>query len=271
MDDDDRRPHEPAGAPHTPSPDVDPAPPEGGTTEVSPDRAAALETAPPPDSPLAAYPTPEPEPGLTVPGAIEVVSQGIDLNLAASGPIRRATLYAAAMYLLLLGPVAFIVALVLARYGPEIFDAFVIGDIQQRRFDFGPAPGAFFVGVFAVAAVSIDLQNMAVGLIDSQASGRGLALRPALAIARRAFWKLLLASIAAGVITLIPSAIIQGIMGFSRSAGSELDFARQTILGLVVGMPFAYIGAAVVIGQLGPIRAIGMSVRLARRRWRWRS
>lgn len=268
MDDDDRRPPESVGAPHTPSPDVDPAPPNGGTTEASPDPKAAPDPAPPPDSPLAAHPAPEPEPALTVPGAIEVVSQGIDLNLAGSGPIRRATLYAGAMYLLLLGPVAFIVALVLARYGPEIFDAFVIGDIQPRRFDFGPAPGAFFVGGLAVAAVSIDLQNMAVGLIDSQASGRGLALRPALAIARRSFWRLVFASIASGVLVLIVTAIVQAVLGFDRPAGAELDLARNTIVQLVVGMPFAYIGAAVVIGGAGPLAAIGSSVRLARRRWR---
>lgn len=216
-----------------------------------------------PDSEPAVEPEPAPEP--SIPGAVEIVSQGLDLNLGASSSIRRATLYAAAMFLILLGPVALVAALIVARYGTDIF---FIDFANPVRIDLGPAMGVFVVGGFAVTAISIDLQNVAVGLMDVQASGRRLDLRPALAIARRSFWKLLFASFVAGIISAIVSAIIQGVLGFRRSPGDDVDFARQTILGLVVGMPFAYIGSAVVIGRLGPIAAIRASVRLARRRWR---
>lgn len=210
-----------------------------------------------------------PEPAPSPPGSIEIVGRGLDLNIAASAAIRRASFYAGGMYLLLLGPVAFVFALLTARYGPEIIDAILNGDVRRLAGDLGPAPGALIIGGLAVAVVSVDLQNVAAALIDGQASDRDRpGLRRALAIARRSFWPLVGASTLSGVLTTIAVTIIGAVPGFDNAAPSDLDFARQSAIQLVVSMPFAYIGAAVVIGRTGPIEAIRWSIRLARRRWR---
>ncbi|MDQ3127409.1 MAG: hypothetical protein M3Q66_02980, partial [Chloroflexota bacterium] len=213
-------------------------------------------------------PPDEPEPAPSPPGSVEIVGRGLDLNIAASAAIRRASLYAGGMYLLLLGPVAFVFALVTARYGPELVDAILGGDVRRLAIDLGPAPGALIIGGLAVAAVSVDVQNVAAALIDGQASDRRPGLRPALAIARRTFWPLVWASIVSGILTAIAAAVIGSVLGLTNGLPSDLDFARQTVIQLVLAMPFAYIGAAVVIGRSGPIEAIRLSIRLARRRWR---
>ncbi|HUQ77387.1 MAG TPA: hypothetical protein VM427_00770 [Patescibacteria group bacterium] len=202
------------------------------------------------------------------PGSIEIVGRGLDLNLAASAAIRRASLYAGGMYLLLLGPVALVFALLTARYGPDLADAILGGDVRRLAIDLGPAPGTLIIGGLAVAAVSVDVQNVAAALIDDQASGRRPGLRPALAIARRSFWSLVGASILSSALTAIAAGVIGAVLGFGNGSASDLDFARQTAVQLVVSMPFAYIGAAVVIGRTRPIEAIRWSIRLARRRWR---
>lgn len=227
---------------------------------ANPDSRAEEERPPEPPEP--------PEPATSTPGSVEIVSRGLDLNIAASAAIRRASLYAGGMYLLLLGPVAFVFALLTARYGPELIDAILSGDVRRLAIDLGPAPGALIIGGFAVAAVSVDVQNVAVALIDGQASDRRPGLRQALAIARRSFWPLVWASILSGIVTAIAAAVIGAVLGFNRAAASDIDFARQTAIQLIVSMPFAYIGAAVVIGRSGPVEAIRWSIRLARRRWR---
>ena len=220
------------------------------------------EPEPQPEPPDGSEPVPAP------PGSVEIVGRGLDLNIAASAAIRRASFYAGGMYLLLLGPVAFVFALLTARYGPELIDAILGGDVRRLAIDLGPAPGALIIGGLAVAAVSVDVQNVAAALVDGQASDRRPGLRQALAIARRTFWPLVWASILSGVLTAVAAAIIGAVLGFNNGPPADLDFARQTAIQLVVAMPFAYIGAAVVIGRTGPIEAIRWSIRLARRRWR---
>lgn len=225
----------------------------------------------PPEPPEPAEPPEPPEPPEPAPfpsGSVEIVGRGLDLNIAASAAIRRASLYAGGMYLLLLGPVAFVSALLTARYGPELVDAILSGDVRRLAVDLGPAPGVLLVGGLAVAAVSVDVQNVAVALIDGQASDRRPGLRQSLAISRRSFWPLVWASILSGIVTAIVAAVIGAVLGFNRAAASDVGFARQTAIQLIVSMPFAYIGASVVIGRSGPIEAIRWSIRLARRRWR---
>jgi hypothetical protein len=203
-----------------------------------------------------------------LPGALEIVGRGLDLDLAASATIRRASFHAALMYLLLLGPVALIIALLIARYGIDFFADVVSGTIPPFMLDLGAAPGAILIGGFAAAAVSVDIQNIAVSVLHQQAVTGRSSFRAALGVARRSFWRLIFASIASGIVVRIAATILQRIVGFDGTADSNSELAIQTAIELVVTMPFAYIGAAVVIGRTGPIEAIRVSVGLARRRWR---
>ena len=202
------------------------------------------------------------------PGALEIVSRGLDLAVAASATVRRASLYAAGMFLLLLGPVALILALLIAFYGIDPVTEIALGQTPAFGLDLGAAPGVLIVGGFAAVVVSVDIQNLAVAIIHDQAVTGRSSFRAALAAARRSFWRLIFASIASGIVVLILTTMLQRIIGIDGQLQTEGNLVPQTAIQLLVSLPFAYIGAAVVVGRAGPIEAVRTSVRLARRRWR---
>ena len=250
-----------------PSPEEPFGPPAGGPLEEPWPGAPPGEPPPPAESPPP-EPSPFDPPPPRIPGALEIVSRGLDLAVAASGTVRRASLYAGGMFLLLLGPVALILALLIAFYGIDALTEVLLGQTPAFRLDLGAAPAALFLGGIAAVVISVDIQNVAVAIIHDQAATGRSAFRAALAAARRSFWRLVFASIASGIVVLILTTILQRIVGIDALQQTEGDLVPQTAIQLLVSLPFAYIGAAVVVGRAGPIEAIRVSVRLARQRWR---
>ena len=222
---------------------------------------------PPSDQPPAGLP-PFDSPPPRTPGALEVVSRGLDLAVSASGTVRRASLYAGGMFLLLLGPVALILALLIAFYGIDALTEIALGQAPAFGLELGAAPGALIIGGVAAVVISVDIQNLAVAIIHDQAATGRSSFRAALAAARRSFWRLIFASIASGVVVLVLTTILQRIVGIDGLQQTEGNLVPQTAIQLLVSLPFAYIGAAVVVGRAGPLEAVRTSVRLARRRWR---
>ncbi|GAC1667472.1 MAG: hypothetical protein NVS9B8_09380 [Candidatus Limnocylindrales bacterium] len=220
-----------------------------------------------PELPAAAWSS-DHDPADPLPGALRVVGRGLDLNVGGSGSIRRASLYAGMMFLLLLGPIAVVVALVASRLDRGLLDRMLHGQMVPLGFDLGAAPIVLLVGGLALAAVSVDLQNVAVLLIDGQASGRRTSLARVLGQARRGFWRLIGASLASGVLLLLPSLALALIIGQPRAAEPQVKTLVRSLFGLVAATPFAYVGASVVLGRAGPLEALRWSWRLARRRWR---
>jgi hypothetical protein len=92
-----------------------------------------------------------------------------------------------------------------------------------------------------------------------------LDLRQTVAWARHGFWRLVFASIAVGLMLIIPRQILAAfLVGRSPEASSLV----ATIVDVLLSAPFAYVGAAVVLAGAGPSQAIRLSWRMARRRWR---
>jgi hypothetical protein len=211
-----------------------------------------------------------PPPSARIPGAVEIVSRGLDLNLAISGQLRRFSLYVGAMFLVTLGPIAAVLGAITVRLGSVDW---LVQSFEDRRavildLDVGPAPVVLAVGGLCVLAVSIDVQNLAAAIIGARATGRRVELRPALAIARLGFWRLAFASIAVALLLLIPRQLVGSALGSTGPAGQEVRQLLATAADVVLSAPFAYLGASVVLGGEGPVSAIRRSWRLARRRWR---
>jgi hypothetical protein len=233
----------------------------------------AMETPPndrvPPDppsfDPAALDPVPV-EAAPAPPGMAEIVSAGIDLNVRLSREIRQLSLYVGALFLAAIGPVAAIAVARSIRDGG--FDWLI--DLLNAAFtgtpiDLStPLAIAFLLGAASFVAISVDVQLLATGLLGAGVDGRHLELREAIGLARQGFWRLIFASIAVGLILIIPRQVLGAAIRQSTEGGALLGTAFDVLL----SMPFAYVGAAVVLGGAGPIEAVRQSWRTARRRWR---
>jgi hypothetical protein len=208
-----------------------------------------------------------------MPGTLATVSRGLDLNIAASSVIRRASLYVGVLTLLAAGPIAAIAWAFSARQGgfEWLRDLLVFGEAPLIRA--GPGFGLFAVvavalGFGCLAAISVDAQLLALGLIGGQATGRRFDLRAALGVARLTYWRLVRASVLVGLILLIPRYILNlAIMG-GRPVGTETEVLLVTAAGVVLAVPFGYVGTGVVLGGVGAREAVRRSWRLAQARWR---
>jgi hypothetical protein len=202
----------------------------------------------------------------TPPGMVEIVSAGLDLNLRLSREVRQLSLYVGLLFLAAIGPVA---AIAVARSIRDGGFNWLI-DILNAAFDgtpidlSTPLTIAFLLGAACFVAISVDVQLLATGLLGAGVGHRHLEIREAIALARRGFWRLIVASIAVGLILIIPRQVLGAAIRDSTEAGALLGAAFDVLL----SMPFAYVGAAVVLGRAGPIEAVRQSWGMAGRRWR---
>jgi len=199
---------------------------------------------------------------------LEIVARGVDLNVSLSREIREMSLYVGGLFLAALGPIAAIVVARSIRLGSFDWLIETVFD-PGRRLDvegLGPfAAVAFTLGLVCVAAISFDVQLLAISLTAGRLRGRTIGLREAIGRARGAFWRLVFASVTTGLILVIPSRLVgRAIAGNSP----EATLAISTLVDILLSAPFAYVGAAVVLARAGPFAAVLLSWRMARRRWR---
>jgi hypothetical protein len=222
----------------------------------------------PDEKPVTAFPVGE-APG-DPPGTIAIVARGIDLNAGMSGEIRRASLFAGAMFLLTVGPMVALLIGVIVRAGSleGIVDAIELGEPGSLRSIFGLGrfgPLVIAVGMSCFIAVWIDLQIVATAIVGGRAADRPVDLRAAVGIARRSFWRLILGSLAVGLLLLVPRLAVS--MALERTPG-ETSLLVSTVIDVVLSAPFVYLGAAIVLGRGTALVAARASWRIARRRWR---
>ena len=208
----------------------------------------------------------------TMPRTLAIVGSGLDLNVAASAEIRRASLYIGLLWLLSVGPIAVALAAFTAHQGGfEWLQRIASG--SRSMFVLNPGFGLVFLlllllGFACLLSVALDAQLLAVILIGARATGRRFDLRTALALARLRYWRLVRASLLIGLILLIPRFFINQIVMNRLPAGTEAQALVATAIDILVSAPFAYVAAGIVLGAVGSREAIRRSWRLARARWR---
>jgi hypothetical protein len=214
----------------------------------------------------------EPVTALVVPGTLAIVGRGLDLNVAASGRIRRASVYIGLMWLLSAGPIAAVSLAFSARQG---------GFEWLRRLDSGRLHlvpvGPYFellflvvvlVGIGCLVLLSVDAQLLATILIGAEAAGRRIELGDALRLGRMTFWRFVRVSILVGFILLIPRVVVNVLVLGGRPVGSDAQTLTQTVVNIILSAPFAYVATGIVLGGVTARESVRRSWMLARFRWR---
>ena len=118
-------------------------------------------------------------------------------------------------------------------------------------------------------AASTEARTLAVAVIGGRAEQRPLA--PAGSRSRSpgagsggCLWRISSSGVVAGIL----ATLIQLLFVFLLGNREEINFGVSLIVGTLVGAPFAYVVAGIVLGEVGVFEAIQRSFRLARSRWR---
>jgi len=208
-----------------------------------------------------------------MPSTLAIVSRGLDLNVAASAEIRRASLYVGLLWLLSAGPIAAVVWAFSAHQGG--FDWLRTLATGQELLLI-PVGSAFewlslvvvIVGFACLVSISLDAQLVATILIGAKATGRRLDLRAALALARLRYWRLVRATILVFAILLVPRFVINRVVMNGQPVGTDAQDLVVTAINILLSVPFAYVAAGIVLGAVGAWEAVRRSWRLARARLR---
>jgi hypothetical protein len=241
-------------------PPVPPPPPEPGPTRLLYDGAFIGPMLPPglaaPDpGPALAPPT---EAVLAIPlGTRKLVSQALDLLTRQDAGLRSASFYIGLMVLVTVAPVIMLVAL-----------GAVTGSFETDTSSALPAWAVLaalpaFAGYTAAAT---EARTLATVVIGGRAEARPLRLRESISVARRRFWKVLGANVVVGFVTSLAASIVQLPIAFALGNDETINFGLSLVVGTLVGAPFAYVAAGIVLGEVGVFEAISRSLRLARAR-----
>jgi hypothetical protein len=216
------------------------------------------------EPPTSGWPEPAPASLAGPVGAREILWRGLDLNLAASSDVRRASILIGLLGLAAGGPLA---AVVIA-FGNRL-------ELVNARFDVNGAVAledlrgllilVLLIGFGSIVALSIDSQLLAVDVIARRATGRAFVLRSSLEVVRTRFWRLLRANVLIAVILYVPRWVFEQVVA-PGGVVRESQFVVLTIIGIVLSIPFAYVATWIVLGQVGARESVRRSWRLARAR-----
>ncbi len=200
-------------------------------------------------------------------GPVEIIGRGLDLNVTASGDIRRVALLIGLLTLAAGGP---IVAILLIASGlspdlPMVDGQIDFEALQLRSAVRGVATLTMLLGGLCLVGLAIDSQLLAVHVIASRATGRPFALRPALAVVRMRFWRLARANVLVGVILFLPRLLLEQVLA-PRGIVIQSQAVVQVVIDLILSVPFAYVATWVLLGQVGAREAVRRSWHLARSR-----
>jgi hypothetical protein len=122
---------------------------------------------------------------------------------------------------------------------------------------------AAFIAVGGYVAAGVEARLLATAVIGGRAEGRPLRLRESIAVARRRFWRMLVANAVVGVTTLAISLVIQLPIELALGYVDEINYGITLVVGTLVGAPFVYVASGIVLGEVGVFEAIQRSIRLA--------
>ena len=193
-----------------------------------------------------------------------VLGASLDLATRAAGDLRAASLY---IGLLLLGTAGPFALLLWGSAEVNYFETASLSEDQARNLDNWLAVTGFLAVVGLVIA-SIESRGLATALLGARLQQHPLSTRDGVRRSRMVFWRLV------GVTIVVngPLLILQAVLGDRLAAifhgQSEVSEVTATLIAAIVGTPFAYVTAGVVLGDVGAVESARRSIRLfsARRR-----
>ncbi|HEX3266271.1 MAG TPA: hypothetical protein VHR16_11440 [Candidatus Limnocylindrales bacterium] len=260
---------------------LDPTHPPAPEATAVPETAASSAPASPDPAPEPA-PVGAPDPSAeaqrvyALPTARKVVSSGLQLALASSSDLRRASIYIGLLALGAFGPTVVGLLLILGRLGDQAGD--VLGRLFLGSGAGPPLPPALeaallivalesLVGLVLFLAISVDAQVMGISILGSRAAERPLRMWEAILRARQTFWRV----VAAGAVVGVTSTVVQLLIGSALgglSQSAEAASVVSAIIATVVVAPLAYVSTSIVLGDVGAMEALSRSWRLFRVRQR---
>ena len=226
---------------------------------------------PPPPHVLAAMAAPQvSEAVLAIPlGPRRLVGQALDLLTRQDAGLRSASFYIGFLLLATAGPAIALLVIAFVVL-PDPFGRPAPGDPGAYR---DAAWSVWFLlalipATLGYLAAGVEARALAVSVIGGRAEGRPLRLRESIAVARRRFWSILGAQLLIGIVTSIVSFAVSFAVGLAVRNVDAVSFGVSLLVGLVMGAPFVYVPAGIVLGETPAMEAIRRSIRLARTRKR---
>jgi hypothetical protein len=216
--------------------------------------------------PIAALPPPTAA-TLAIPlGPRRLVGVSLDLLTRPDSGLRSASFYIGFLLLVTVGPAVALLGVALA----------IGADAGLRSSPSGPGaevPAWFWWLLLAMVPASVgflgagvEARALASAVIGGRAEGRPLRLRESIAVTRARFWSVLGASLIVGILSATVQFTLLLLVGLSLQNGAAigaLDQAVSVAVGVIVGTPFIYAPAGIVLGETGVFEALRRSVRLA--------
>ena len=248
-------------------------PPDPPSDELRPpdSRPDPLLDAPPDPHAIEAPPT-DPARAYELPTARKVVSSGLQLAMASTSELRRASIYIGLLVLGAFGPTIIALLLIVGRLGDtagEMFEALLLNEAfappTQAALEAALLVVAIegLIGLALFLAISIDAQVMAISILGGRASERPLRLWESITRARQTFWRMAGAGALVGVVAGFVQLLLLGALG-GLSQSAETASILASLLATIVVAPLAYVATSIVLGDVGAMEALSRSWRLFR-------
>jgi len=188
-----------------------------------------------------------------------VIVGTFDLLTRASVDIRRGSFY---IGLIMLGTVA---PVVLLAWGLQVATAGLsdrdIVAVAQGPIDAWLA-GASLLAVAGALVAIVESRSLAVALLGARLEGRPLQVRDGVQRSRMVFWHVVAATLLiSGPLTVIQYTLAAWLATVFHGV-SEVPTFSAAIVAAILGTPFAYVTAGIVLGDVGAIEATRRSIRL---------
>ncbi len=203
-------------------------------------------------------------------GIRELVRQSLDLLTRRDAGLRGASFYIGFMLLVTFGPMAATLGLAFTLPGLTDVPALDTPATSDVYADPGAWPAwillAVIPAIVGYVAAGVEARSLATAVIGGRVEGRPLRLRESISVARRRFWSVLGAQVLVGIISAVISFGVQGVLLVALASGQELTFGVSLVVSVIIGAPFVYVPAGIILGEVDIIEAIRRTFRLVRMR-----
>lgn len=192
-----------------------------------------------------------------------LLGASFDLLTRTSDELRRASFYIGVIVLGTVGPLA------LASFAVAVTSIHLTEREMDALMDRGGSGWLSLLGylaAFGLLVATVESRAMAAAILGGHLSGKPITGRGAVARSRMVFWRVIVASIIAGIPVLIAQGAVSAVLVAALGEQTDVSLVTSALVAAVVGAPFAYLLSGVVLGDVGAFEAMRRSFRVFRAR-----